>query len=126
VSISAAEVQFKSDGKFIVLVKSKKLTKTDVLALIKEAQKKNLVVNLSGAMLHGMDLSGLNFARGNLSNADLSGAKLSKANFFNANLTNTNLMNADLTEADFSFANLLNSKRKDANMSNANLFKANL
>lgn len=126
VAKSASEVLFKTVGKFIMLQKDKKLTKSDIVALLKEAQERNLVVDLTGAMLHGMDLSGLNFARGNLSNADMSGSNLSKSNFFNSNLTNVNFKGANLTDADFSFANLTNTKREGANMSNANLFKASM
>jgi uncharacterized protein YjbI with pentapeptide repeats len=126
VARGANVVQFKIVGKSISISKEKKLTRSDVMALIKEAQKKTLVVNLSGAILRSIDLSGLNFARGDMSNADLSGSDLSKSNFFNANLTNVNLSNTNLTEADFSFANLSNTRRNGANMSNANLFKANL
>jgi uncharacterized protein YjbI with pentapeptide repeats len=122
----ARAIQFTSDGKMISILKGKKLYRTDVLALIGEAKKRNLVVNLSGAVLRGMDLSGLNFARGNISNADLSGSDLSKSNFFNADLSNSNLFNTNLTGVNLSFANLSNSKRDGANLSSANLFKASL
>ncbi len=126
VAKDSGEIQFKSDGKTISVLTDRKLSRSDVIALIKEAEKRNLVVNLSGAVLHKMDLSGLNFARGDMSNADLAGCDFSKSNFFNANLTRADLSNTNMTGADFSFANLIETKRDGANMSDANLFKANL
>ncbi|MDE1865793.1 MAG: pentapeptide repeat-containing protein [Candidatus Micrarchaeota archaeon] len=119
-------IHFKIEGKSVSILDCGKPRRSDVIALIEEAKKKNLVVNLVGATLSKIDLSGLNFARGDISNADLSGSNLSKSNFFNANLSHANLSNANLSGADFSFANMAGADRKGADLSDANLFKTNM
>ncbi len=42
------QIRFKDDGRYISITKGAKLTKSDVSALIKEAHKRNRIVDLSG------------------------------------------------------------------------------
>lgn len=63
-------------------------------------------VDLSGAMLVGLDLSGINLNDVDLSRADLTGAKLVRATFIATKLQDAILKKCDLSNANFIAANL--------------------
>ncbi len=71
-------------------------------------------LNLSGASLLQVMLTGVNFEQTNLSNAELIGA----------NLAGTNLQKANLTGANLQQANLMGTNLNSANLTNACLFDA--
>lgn len=98
-------------------------------------------INLSGANLFKARLINTNLREANLSNARLSGADLSgadlrkanlrranlhKANFSKATLRNANLSEADFREARLSGADLRGANLRQTNFNKAYLFKANL
>ena len=120
----AAQPRFKEDGRFIAILKVGRLTRGDVVALIKEALTANRIVDLKGRDLHDLDLSGLSLGRADLSDANLSNANLSNTILFNANLHNTDFSNANLSYIDFSYANLSGAKLGGANLYFAVLLKA--
>ena len=117
------QLRFKDEGKYIAIIKDGKLTRTDIIALINEAQKRDMIVDLSGRNLSGLDLSRLSLGRANISNVDLSGANLSNSTLFNANLSHSNLSGANLTYTDFSYVNLSTARIVGSSMANAILFK---
>lgn len=121
--VAGMELKFKVNGRFISLLKDGKLTRSDVITLINEAKKRNIIVDLSGRDLHNLDLSKLSLGRANLSNANLSNTNLSNATFFDANVSNSDLSNSNLSFTDFSYANLSHTKMIGANMSNAVMLK---
>jgi len=122
-AIDGVQLKFRVNGKYISLLKDGKLTRNDVVMLIKEAQKRNMVVDLSGKDLHNLNLSELSFGRANLSNVNLSNSNLSKATFFDANVSNADLTNSNLSYTDFSYANLVHTKTAGSNMANAVMLK---
>ena len=128
--IDEIQIKFKDDGKFISiprikrLSKEKRITRSEILALIKEAQKRNKIIDLSGRDLSRLNLKGMSFGRANLSNANLSSADLSNASFFSADLSYADLSYANLTYTDLSYADMTNAKTAGANMFNTNLFKS--
>lgn len=67
----------------------------------------NLVgMNLTGAFFRNANLAGAYLNRANLTNADLCGANLERARLTNANLTSAALMGAKLQRADLNGATL--------------------
>ncbi len=125
--------------------KTKKLTREDIIALINEAKKRKMAVDLSHRDLKHINLSKLdffghkslsnyiipNFEGADLSYADLRGANLScaffrEARLFKADLRDTNLndsvlMKTDLRGADLRDAKLVWCRVDDANFSFAKL-----
>lgn len=114
--------------------------------LIKEA---NPVVDLDGAALRGLDLSGNNLSGGpfliktqlgsgrssivgqpdnaaSLSGANLSDANLERSLLIGTNLSGTDLSDATLSVADLSYANLSGAVLKGADLSHIALEEANL
>lgn len=88
-------------------------------------------VNMSGAVLFGMNFIDCNFSGTNFSNAFLplchfNGLDLSNANFKQAILDGSNLSSANCSNSDFSKANLLGVNLSQTNLKNANLEEANL
>ncbi|MDO8705797.1 MAG: toll/interleukin-1 receptor domain-containing protein [Sulfuricaulis sp.] len=75
--------------------------------------------DLSGADLHGLFLTEIDFHATNLAGANLFGCNLQKAEFYHANLDGTDCSEAHLADAKFAEAALTN-----ANFSHANLFAA--
>jgi len=121
---SAIQLRFKEAGRFITILKDGKLTRGDIVALIKEALAKSRIVDLNGRDLRALNLSGLNLGRADLSNANLSRSDLSNTILFNANLHSTDFSNANLSYIDFSYADLSGAKLNGANMYYAVLLKA--
>ena len=78
-------------------------------------------VNFSNANLIGADLTGTNLSEANLSNAFLDDANLSKAFMKFANLSKTFLRNAKMVETEFIRTNLSNAKLARADLSNARM-----
>ncbi|WGV23544.1 pentapeptide repeat-containing protein [Halotia branconii] len=83
-------------------------------------------LNLSGAYLLQVMLTGVNLEQTNLSNAVLIGANLADTNLTGANLTGTDLTSANLTGANLTGANLTGANLTGANLTGANLQTANL
>ncbi|MCC5628420.1 pentapeptide repeat-containing protein [Nostoc sphaeroides CHAB 2801] len=81
-------------------------------------------LNLSGASLLQVMLTGVNLEQTNLSNAELIGANLAGANLQQANLAGANLAGANLTGANLQQANLMGANLNSANLTNACLFDA--
>jgi len=88
------------------------------------ASNRGVAINLSGAILWGVDLSLAYLSKADLSKAILSRVNLRGANLSQANLTSSNLQEADLTEADLSEANLRQAELTKANLSKADLVQA--
>jgi uncharacterized protein YjbI with pentapeptide repeats len=78
-------------------------------------------MNISGASIPALNLSGANLSRTNLSYANLEGANLSGANLRYAFLTRTELTKADLTHADLTGAYLAGAYLADANFGGVTL-----
>jgi uncharacterized protein YjbI with pentapeptide repeats len=95
-----------------------------------------VALQVTGAMLEGIDLRGakLQFANmqyTDLNHADLDGANLDKADLrhgymANINLRSASLWDSDLTNADLSHANLTDANLIGANLTNAQLGGADL
>ena len=85
------------------------------------ARAGDIIPNLSGIDLSGMNMSQVVLSGASLINAVLKATDLSDANLGAANLVNANLMKADLNDANLIQANL-----KNANLSGAILDEANL
>lgn len=88
-------------------------------------------VNLSGINLNGANLRGANLSRTNLNDANLCGADLSAANLndaqlYGVNLRLANLSSADLVNADLRGANLFFANLSGADLQGINLFRADL
>ncbi|MEH1852629.1 MAG: pentapeptide repeat-containing protein [Nostoc sp.] len=83
-------------------------------------------LNLSGASLLQVTLTGVNLEQTNLSNAELMGANLAGANLQQANLTGANLTGANLAGANLQQANLTGANLQQANLRGTNLNSANL
>jgi hypothetical protein len=83
-------------------------------------------MDLSGADLSGADLVGADLSEANLSEANLSGANLTGANLRRANLIDTKLMLASLRGANLEQAELTHAILEQADLSWANLTAANL
>ncbi len=84
-------------------------------------------MDLSNVRLHTCcKLSEVNFSHTNLSGAILHGNDLTKANFSFANLFGADLGSTDLNYADLSNANLVNADLRNANLANADLRNAKL
>ncbi|MEH1798813.1 MAG: pentapeptide repeat-containing protein [Nostoc sp.] len=83
-------------------------------------------LNLSGASLLQVMLTGVNLEQTNLSNADLMGANLVGANLQQVNLTGANLQQANLTGANLTGANLTGANLQQANLMRINLNSVNL
>jgi len=81
-------------------------------------------VDLRGADLRSAGLSGANFHLANLSGADLSGASLAQAKLFLANLSRTNLSGTDLSGANLHLANLSGTDLSKTNLNGADLSRA--
>jgi uncharacterized protein YjbI with pentapeptide repeats len=110
-----------------------KLTREDVLALVKDAQERQETADLSGQDLSGLDLSRGRLARVSLRGADLSGAKLRSANLNRADLRDAVLRNADLEwiaqsrrVTELNGANLTGADLRGANLHLADLSGATL
>jgi uncharacterized protein YjbI with pentapeptide repeats len=73
-------------------------------------------INLPGAQLRNVDLSGSNLSRSFFTRSDFSGANLSEAD-----LNNTNLLEANLSRADLCNANLTKAILSKTNLSGADL-----
>lgn len=82
--------------------------------------------NLSGAILHKIDLWAANLSEANLSNAVLSEANLGKANLTRANLNGADLSGADLRRALLLRTDLIGTNLNDAVLTRATLIKAKL
>ncbi|MBN3926769.1 pentapeptide repeat-containing protein [Nostoc sp. NMS4] len=83
-------------------------------------------LNLSGASLLQVILTGVNLEQTNLSNAELMGANLAGVNLQQANLTGANLQHANLAGANLQQANLTGANLQQANLTGTNLNSANL
>ncbi|MEH2054000.1 pentapeptide repeat-containing protein [Nostoc sp.] len=83
-------------------------------------------LNLSGASLLQVTLTGINLEQTNLSNAELMGANLAGANLQQANLVGANLTGANLAGANLQQANLTGANLQQANLRGTNLNSANL
>ncbi|MCC5669802.1 pentapeptide repeat-containing protein [Nostoc sp. CHAB 5784] len=83
-------------------------------------------LNLSGASLLQVILTGVNLEQTNLSNAELIGANLAGANLQQANLAGANLQQANLAGANLAGANLTGANLQQANLMGTNLNSANL
>ncbi|MEH2174575.1 pentapeptide repeat-containing protein [Nostoc sp.] len=83
-------------------------------------------LNLSGASLSQVMLTGVNLEQTNLSNAELTGANLAGANLQQANLTGANLQYANLAGANLQQANLTGANLQQANLMGTNLNSADL
>ncbi|MHC5856706.1 pentapeptide repeat-containing protein [Nostoc sp.] len=83
-------------------------------------------LNLSGASLLQVTLTGINLEQTNLSNAELMGANLAGANLQQANLTGANLTGTNLAGANLQQANLTGANLQQANLRGTNLNSANL
>ena len=70
------------------------------------SDRPELVPDLSGGGLRGLDLTAADLSGANLCQADLRGADLSGANLSGANLNGANLFKALIKGADFSKVNL--------------------
>ena len=84
---NSLQLRFGCNGRYITLIKSGKLTRRAIEALIEEAQKRNLIVDLSGRDLSKLDLSKFKLGRANMSNTDLSNSNLSNSTLFDVNLS---------------------------------------
>ena len=91
------------------------VAREDLIRLIKDAKKKNIVIDLSESNLECIDLSDL----------DLSGANLYKTNLWKANLTNTNFEKANLTLADLRYSNATGANFIDAILTEARIHRMN-
>ncbi len=120
---SGIQLRFKDDGVYIAIIKDGKLTRGNIEALIKEALKRNRIVDLHGRDLRNLNMSNMSLGRSNMSNADMSNSNLSHTAFFNANLSSSILSNANLSFTDFSFAILSKAKTMGTSFVNSNLFK---
>jgi len=89
--------------------------KRTVLQAIKEN------INLSKAILSGIDLSDIRLPNVKLTKASLSGTNLSKGYFYRADLSEV-----DFSEANLQSANLFSANLRNAVLSNANLHKVTL
>jgi len=74
----------------------------------------------------GGDLSGINLGGAGLRAVDLSGTDLTGANLTGADLRSANLRGANLTDADLMGANLSNARMQGANLTGADLSDADL
>ncbi|MGF1937992.1 MAG: pentapeptide repeat-containing protein [Nostoc sp. ChiQUE02] len=83
-------------------------------------------LNLSGASLLQVMLTGVNLEQTNLSNAELIGANLAGANLQQANLAGANLQQANLAGANLAGANLTGANLQQANLLGINLNSVNL
>lgn len=83
-------------------------------------------LNLSGASLLQVVLTGVNLEQTNLSNAELIGTNLAGANLQQANLAGANLQQANLVGANLRQANLTGANLQQANLMSINLNLANL
>jgi len=81
----------------------------------------SLPVNLDGAKLDGMILTGIDFSR-----VSLRGASMHATNLMNADLSQADLGGANLHEADLIRANLEGAILSGANLLEADLLGANL
>src|SRR4026207_1896011 len=89
-------------------------------------ENSNVKVDLSGANLSAMDLSGIDFRDARLTRVDfrdtkLQGARLSLANLSRATLIGTSLNRANLKETRLSHAIITNADLRDADLSSAYL-----
>ncbi len=82
--------------------------------------------NLSGANLHGLDLSSVNFNESKLIRTNLNGTNLHKADLSQAGLAQASLRDANLMAAFLSYANLAGADLRGANLTEAHLSYANL
>jgi hypothetical protein len=73
-------------------------------------------INLSGAFLVGVDVSGLNFSHVNLSRANLKNSKFSNISFCKANLKKSRFTQAHIHDVNF----------KGSDLKDASFYKANL
>ena len=83
-------------------------------------------VDVAGADLSNLDLSGLSIDHANLSNTNLSGVTLTNANMWATHLEGANLTGANLTGANLSDTLLTGANLTNANLKNAQLYKATL
>jgi Pentapeptide repeats (8 copies) len=83
-------------------------------------------LNLSGASLLQVMLTGVNLELTNLSNGELIGANLAGANLQKANLTGANLQQANLRGANLQQANLTGANLQQSNLMGINLNSVNL
>ena len=83
-------------------------------------------LNLSGADLSHIVLSGANLSGADLSDANLSQAKLDNCDLSQSNLSQAILETADLTQANLSHTNFSQAQLKGAILSRTNLTEANL
>ncbi|MHC5596827.1 MAG: pentapeptide repeat-containing protein [Nostoc sp.] len=83
-------------------------------------------LNLSGASLLQVILTGVNFEQTNLSNVELMGANLAGVNLQQANLTGANLAGANLAGANLQQANFTGANLQQANLTGINLNSVNL
>jgi uncharacterized protein YjbI with pentapeptide repeats len=91
-----------------------------------EPFNREIIPNLRGADIHGVDLSGVNLSGSMLRRANLSGSNLSQANLNGVDLSEVNLSGANLSSADMRGVNLSGSNLRRADLSRTNLTQANL
>ncbi|MBD2531169.1 pentapeptide repeat-containing protein [Nostoc flagelliforme FACHB-838] len=82
-------------------------------------------LNLSGASLLQVVLTGVNLEQTNLSNAELTGANLAGANLQQANLADANLAGANLAGTNLQEANFTGANLQQANLMGINLNSVN-
>lgn len=96
------------------------MTRATVAAQFKATQ------NISGLVLEGFDLSGMDFCGGSLQETVFSNADLSGTRFDGADLTGAVFINADLSGSSFESAELTNTDFSSANCSQTNLCRAKM
>lgn len=85
-----------------------------------------ILADLSGANLTGVNMIGADLGRANLSGADLTGAYLTRANLRMANLSEANLERVDLSGGDLRMANLRMTNLSEAILTEADITGAYL
>jgi uncharacterized protein YjbI with pentapeptide repeats len=83
-------------------------------------------VDLTGVVMNGFNLSGLNFDNVDLKGAELNGANLSGSSFRQANLYKAELEGSNLNRANLYWANLGKVKLTNASLCQASLVSADL
>lgn len=90
------------------------------------AKNPDIILDLTDADLHSLDLRGANLRRSLLLGANLEGADLSSAALAGADLTRANLAHAKLVHADLSGCRVFKAAFEDADLSHATLQRADL
>ncbi|MEM9102884.1 MAG: pentapeptide repeat-containing protein [Pseudomonadota bacterium] len=86
----------------------------------------NYPIDLTDAVLAGLNLVGINLNEADLTRADLTGANLENSTFIATRLTHAVLRNANLSRANLIAANLTGAKLQKVNVSGVNFLTAML